>query len=276
MSVVPGRAEREDELLETVTRVLSDPAYDDDPLRDLLADLFELSTHQRERMERLVRLSDGFQDVYRARNETLATSYDRHLRRLERLVRISDRYQENLRELNESLREAALKDPLTGLGNRRYLLERLNEEMDRRGRQGTSLGLAILDIDHFKAVNDAFGHDVGDQLLCAIAGAIQDSLREYDICGRWGGEEFLLVFPEADGRQAAEVCERIRAAISTIACRAVAEGERARITASVGLVEVVDGEEGMEAINRADSLLLAAKDAGRDRVLVGGEIQAVG
>ncbi|MGM0476696.1 MAG: biofilm regulation diguanylate cyclase SiaD [Pseudomonadota bacterium] len=276
MTGVSGPTQREDELLEAVTRVLADPAYDDDPLRGLLADLFELSTHQRERMERLVRLSDGFQDVYRAHNETLATSYDRHLRRLERLVRISDRYQENLRELNESLREAALKDPLTGLGNRRYLLERLNEEMDRRNRRGTSLGVAILDIDRFKAVNDTFGHEVGDQLLCAIAEAIRDSLREYDICGRWGGEEFLLVFPEADGRQAAEVCERIRSAISATASRAVAEGERARITASVGLVEVVDGEEAMEAINRADSLLLAAKDAGRDRLLMGGEVLAVG
>lgn len=261
------KAPREDELIDAVARVLADPAYDDNPLRTLLDELFELSSQQRERMEKLVRISDSFQDFYRERNEDLAASYDRHLRRLERLVRISDRYQENLREINASLQETALQDPLTGLGNRRFAMERLTAEMNRSRRQGEALGLALLDIDHFKSFNDDFGHDVGDQVLRAVADAIRDSLREYDLCGRWGGEEFLLIFPGTNLEEASMICERIRTAIAGITLPAGASGQWTNIAASIGLVQVTADETENAAIKRADHFMLTAKRAGRDRLL---------
>ena len=257
----------ETDLIEWISRILADPAHDDSPLREPLARLFELSTHQRERMERLIRISDGFHGVALDRKDSLAESYDRHLRRLEKLIRISDRYQEGMRELSESLQEAALKDPLTGMGNRRYLIERLREEMDRSRRKGKPLTVALLDIDHFKSVNDDFGHDVGDRLLCRIGEAITESLRDYDVCGRWGGEEFLLFFPETDLDAAREVCERVRVAIRAIGPVEGMSGARG-ITASVGLSRLGESEGFSETISRADSLLMEAKESGRDRLLI--------
>ena len=120
-------APQESELLLEVESLLADPAHQDHPLRDALARLFEYSEGQRERLERLVRISDGYHDISRAQSQTLSERYDRQLRRLEKLARISDRYQNSLREMSEALRDAAFRDPLTGLGNRRFLMDRLRE-----------------------------------------------------------------------------------------------------------------------------------------------------
>ncbi len=255
----------ERELLAEVERHLADPAEQDNPLRGALAALLAYSESQRERLERVVRISDGFQHVTRGEKQSLVDQYDRQLRRLEKLARISDRYQNSLREMSEALRDAALHDTLTGLGNRRFLMERLKDETERASRKGLPYAVGILDVDHFKLINDRFGHEVGDQALCLIANAIKDALREYDQCGRWGGEEFLIILPDTSLEFAVQVAERVRLAISATAFDFIADG--GGVTASIGMTVYRAGEPYSVAVNRADSALLQAKDAGRDRVV---------
>ncbi|SFD00461.1 diguanylate cyclase (GGDEF) domain-containing protein [Thiohalospira halophila DSM 15071] len=260
------RGRDEEQLLETITELLGDPAHDHNPLREPLARLLELSTAQRERLERLIRISDGFHEIAREEKRGLAEECDTHLRRLERLVRISDRYQESLRELSESLREAALHDPLTGLGNRRYLVERLEAELERCRRNGAPLSLGVLDVDYFKAVNDRLGHERGDRLLCHISDLLADQLREYDLCGRWGGEEFVLVLPETTAEEAKAICDRLRRTIRDTPTPADLAVDR--ITVSIGISTTEEDPDGSysAAIDRADRRMLVAKEAGRDRV----------
>lgn len=264
----------ETDLIRQIESLLDDPAYTENPLREPLARLFEMSEGQRERLERLVRIADGYHQISRERSETLSEQYDRQLRRLEKLARISDRYQNNLRELSEALKAAALQDPLTGLGNRRYLMERLKEETERAERKQTPYSLIILDVDHFKLVNDRYGHEVGDQVLCEIAKAIRSGLREYDLCGRWGGEEFLVILPDTLLESARPVAERVRLAIKSIEpAAAFAPDVSARmsgfeLSASLGLSTHRRGESYEETLNRSDEALRRAKEAGRDQVQV--------
>ncbi|WP_019626118.1 biofilm regulation diguanylate cyclase SiaD [Thioalkalivibrio sp. ALJT] len=252
-------------IVERVRQLLDDPAHVGNPLFEPLAELLQLATRQGERMERLIRIADGFQGAAMERHESLVASYDRNLRRLEKVVRISDLYHEGMRELSESLQAAATTDPLTGVGNRRFLMERLSEEQDRARRMGRPLTLALLDVDRFKTVNDRYGHEVGDQLLCQVADTIRGHLREYDICGRWGGEEFLLLFPEA-GTEVMKACERVLDAVRAIELPGRPVGHC--ITASIGLTQVDYSSRGYsEGVNRADALLYRAKELGRDRIV---------
>ena len=170
--------------------------------------------------------------------------------------------------LFRSLRIQATLDPLTGLCNRRAILETLDNELVRASRQGLSLSLMIVDLDHFKAVNDTFGHQVGDQVLQETAGRIRATLQPYDTLGRYGGEEFLIVAPGCDAAKGAAVAERLRAAlisepiistagpIVTTACFGVASNAG---------VETIDAAN---LIRAADEVLYWAKAAGRNRVEV--------
>lgn len=265
---MPLATDNEQEWLEGLARLLDDPAHAANPLRPELQRLLEHNTAQRERLARLVRISDNYHAVGRQQTQSLSDQYDKQLRRLEKLARISDRYQNTLRELSEALKDAALHDPLTGLGNRRFLMDRLKEETERAARKNAPYGLAILDVDKFKSINDQFGHDAGDKALCAISRVIQDSLREYDICGRWGGEEFLILLPETPLEFAYQAIERLR---HNIAQLEIPLGELgcARFSASFGLTMYRADENFSVTINRADTLLLEAKNGGRNRVVVG-------
>jgi diguanylate cyclase (GGDEF)-like protein len=249
-------------LIERIESLLAQAEHQGNPLREPLAELFEHSEGQRHRLERLVRISDGYQTLERSDKQTLAEQYDRQLRRLEKLARISDRYQNSLREMSEALKEASLRDQMTGLGNRRFLIDRLNEETERASRKDAPYALAMLDVDYFKAVNDRYGHDAGDDALCKIARCIEQAVREYDHCGRWGGEEFLIILPDTLLESALQVAERVRQAI-----RAIRHGFfDGQITASLGLTVYQPGETYSATISRADTALLRAKSIGRDRV----------
>ncbi|MBS1120579.1 MAG: Diguanylate cyclase/phosphodiesterase domain 1 [Deltaproteobacteria bacterium] len=164
------------------------------------------------------------------------------------------------------LRDQANHDDLTGLFNRRHLEEVLRGELERARRYGRPLAVALLDVDHFKRVNDGHGHLVGDQVLRELAKRCGAALRTTDVLGRYGGEEFIVVFPETDSGAASVVAERMR--------RAVAEppmqvGELAlELTASIGIAALRPGEELVALLGRADAALYAAKQAGRDRVVV--------
>jgi diguanylate cyclase (GGDEF)-like protein len=185
------------------------------------------------------------------------------MRQLTRLTRISDRYQSMMRELNEALKETSTKDALTGIGNRRMLMERLKSETARAERLNRPLTLAIADVDRFKSINDTYGHETGDKLLIEIAQTLESEVRDYDLCGRWGGEEFLIIMPELQQQEAIVVVERVRNAICNLRVR---NGDTLiEVSASFGIAERRIGESLSETINRADTALFAAKRAGRNR-----------
>jgi diguanylate cyclase (GGDEF)-like protein len=168
-----------------------------------------------------------------------------------------------MRDLNVALREASTHDPLTGIGNRRLLMERLREESERAQRSGKPYVLVILDIDHFKQVNDTWGHEVGDRVLVEIGCTMQAALRQYDLCGRWGGEEFLLLLPETAMADADQVIDRVRQDIRSLAVRVGTEA--LSVTASFGVAEYRLGESYSQTLSRADAALLEAKRSGRDK-----------
>lgn len=254
-------SERELDLL--IDELLADPQYEGHPLREALYLKHQQSLDQLARLERIAKISDGFQSMARAQNSTLSERYHKQLRQLEKVARISDRYQNMMRDLNIALREASTHDPLTGIANRRLLMERLREESERARRNRETYVLAMLDVDRFKQVNDTWGHDVGDRVLVEIGRAMQAALRQYDLCGRWGGEEFLILLPETRLADATAIIERVR---SDIRCLTVRVGTEAlSVTASFGVAEHQPGESYSQTVSRADAALLDAKRSGRDK-----------
>ncbi|HET6420752.1 MAG TPA: diguanylate cyclase [Geobacteraceae bacterium] len=174
--------------------------------------------------------------------------------------------QDQLKQANELLLAISHTDHLTGLYNRRYLEETLEREFRRTQRKGNNLAVMILDIDHFKMVNDTYGHQQGDYVLCKIAALFQRVLREYDTAARFGGEEFIAVIPETSLSEARNIAERIRASIEETLFSV--GDEKIRITASFG-VSAFPAEEIRSAddlIRVADKALYSAKIKGRNRV----------
>ena len=171
-------------------------------------------------------------------------------------------------ELLEEMKELARTDELTGLANRRELMRRLDEEVDRARRYGNSLSLAILDLDRFKDVNDRHGHQVGDRVLRRVGKLLEEQTRSPDVAGRYGGEEFGLVLPESAAEEAVALSERILERIRDLTFEV--DGRTFGITASVGVAELRDGEEPTDRLIRtADEALYRAKEEGRDRVVAG-------
>ncbi len=184
-------------------------------------------------------------------------------------VRVGQRIlelQENLLEVQEALRLQATHDPLTGLWNRAAVLEFLDREICRSERTGRALSLIVVDLDHFKRVNDTYGHRVGDQVLCTATKRMKEGLRSYDGIGRYGGEEFLIIMPGCDLEVAIRRSESIRC---LLAKDEVESGElRIRVTASLGVADLgeVDPRTAEELIREADRALYRAKALGRNRV----------
>lgn len=166
----------------------------------------------------------------------------------------------------EGLRQLAHLDPLTGIGNRRYLIERAEHERIRAERFGSPLSLLMLDIDHFKRINDQFGHAVGDDAICRVARTCADGVREIDVVGRYGGEEFVIVLPGTDLEGARELAERLRRAIGEIEVGSM-DGGSCRLSASVGLSTYYHGDGLEQMLAAADAALYRAKSLGRNRVI---------
>lgn len=169
-------------------------------------------------------------------------------------------------KLRETLRAQSIRDPLTGLFNRRYLEETLERDLHRAMRSGAPLALVMLDLDHFKRFNDNFGHDAGDLMLKRIGTLLMESLRRSDVASRWGGEEFMLILAGADVTLAQRRAEKIRAAIAAqeFTYRKEAMGH---ITASFGVAAFPEHAEQRDDLMRlVDEALYRAKHAGRNRV----------
>jgi len=160
----------------------------------------------------------------------------------------------------------AITDDLTGLRNRRYIIERLEEEFQRSKRTGDYLSLIMLDIDHFKNINDAHGHLFGDVVLRVVASRIKSILRRHDIVGRVGGEEFLVICPESSLVDTVIVAERIRKIIHE---ELIGDGiKEVRVTLSAGVTETHENDASSEKFfSRADMALYKAKEEGRNRVV---------
>jgi diguanylate cyclase len=187
--------------------------------------------------------------------------------RLQGLVeRVASMEQEALgyREHLEEQRQKAMVDPLTGLPNRAAWSERLEREVLDWQENGGHLAMAILDLDHFKRINDGYGHLAGDKVLKIVAEQLRKRLRGRDFIARFGGEEFVLLLPQTSPPAAAQVAEALRAAVE--ACPFHFKGERVVITTSIGVSAFRSGERGDQVLKRADEALYRAKDSGRNRV----------
>ncbi|MER9599405.1 GGDEF domain-containing protein [Mesorhizobium sp. M0244] len=165
---------------------------------------------------------------------------------------------------SETLEHAALTDSLTGMQNRRYFDDALKEYLEEFRRIEKPVGLMILDLDHFKQVNDSHGHDVGDEVLRAVANCLKDMTRYHDVVARLGGEEFAVVTPNMDAELLSKFAERIRKAIANMSV--LTGNVRLKITTSVGLAVWDRKEAAEEFYRRADRQLYEAKRQGRNRV----------
>ena len=169
-------------------------------------------------------------------------------------------------ESHRQLHLLATTDSLTGVANRRSFIQRASLEVERALRFKGSLSFLALDIDHFKKINDSFGHAAGDQALIAVANALSRSLRGVDILGRVGGEEFAVVLPETDAAGAAAAAERLRHSVQALDLQI--NSVRAPITVSIGVAQFSAGMSHLsDAMSRADAALYLAKQTGRNRVV---------
>lgn len=173
-----------------------------------------------------------------------------------------------LAEARRQLETQAITDSLTGLYNRRQIIQRFQEECERTQRGSLGLSCILLDLDHFKEVNDTFGHLQGDEVLKAVATQSRASLRAYDVIGRYGGEEFIALLPDTNLTAARPVAERLRLAIQAMTILQTPEGKPWPTTVSLGLTEWRSGDTVETFIHRADEALYRAKAAGRNRLEV--------
>jgi diguanylate cyclase (GGDEF)-like protein len=184
------------------------------------------------------------------------------------LKKSRDMLEQKNRELTEAydkIEHLALTDTLTGIPNRRNLTNLMGKEASRSRRNGTTFSMIMCDIDFFKKVNDTYGHDTGDYVLCEVASEIQDKLRRQDVVGRWGGEEFLIMLPETKMEDATGVAEKLRAAIEDKEMNF--GGHKFNVTMTFG-VSVFEGELGIEkSIKKADDALYEGKQSGRNKVV---------
>jgi diguanylate cyclase (GGDEF)-like protein len=177
---------------------------------------------------------------------------------------VADRLREQRAALGDAERRAQL-DSLTCVLNRRSLLERLDAACQRAQARDLPISLLFIDLDHFKAINDSHGHLAGDACLRAIVAPIQSELRQSDVIGRYGGEEFIVILSSADGTAAQAIADRIRARIAEL--RVEGFGETIRLTCSIGIAASdVHGVWGEALVARADAAVYAAKRAGRNQV----------
>ncbi len=167
-------------------------------------------------------------------------------------------------KLEAALKEMAATDPLTGLYNRREYDMLFQHAIERANRMNTPLSVGIIDLDYFKQVNDTYGHSAGDEVLRRTARLLLDNLRTMDVVGRWGGEEFIILLPEIAIDQANMTCNRLLKALA--ATDIDVDSTSIKITATIGITQLLHGDKIDKIISRADEALYKGKEAGRNRV----------
>jgi len=169
-----------------------------------------------------------------------------------------------LKQAEEQLQRLSTTDPLTGAYNRRMFMDLLAKELQRVDRYGEPFSLLMFDIDHFKAVNDQYGHDAGDRVLVEMVRLSMDTIRQSDALARWGGEEFMVLLPQTDGDMAYTLGERLRKHIARHTF--IGAGH---LTVSVGVTSCGSGDTIDSLLKRVDEALYSAKESGRNRVVTG-------
>lgn len=169
-------------------------------------------------------------------------------------------------QLYRRLEELSTHDELTKLPNRRYFSDRLMRDMADARRYGHPLSLLMIDVDHFKKLNDRCGHLVGDEALIVVANTLRKAVREVDTVARWGGEEFTVILSHAGEREAIEVAEKLRRAVAGLHASWSIDQPFGHISVSIGAAELLEGEDGASLIQRADRAVYSAKREGRNRV----------
>jgi len=219
----------------------------------------------------LVTAKDDKQDLVRGleagADDYLSKPFDRNeLRARLRSGRRILTLQDEQTKIREELHFQATHDALTGIWNRKDILDMMRREFEIASRSDCSIGVIMLDVDHFKRVNDTHGHLAGDAVLKEVAHRLQQVLRSYDLAGRYGGEEFLIVLPDCDAERIQSCAERIRSAIGDELI--LAEGSRLCVTASIGTA-ILDPRSGTKrtVLAEADAALYKAKNGGRNRVV---------
>ena len=173
--------------------------------------------------------------------------------------------------LHDIVQRQAITDDLTGLVNRRRFIEALDAEIERARRFRSPLTIVLADLDNFKQVNDAFGHHGGDVVLRAFADLIRSHVRDVDVSGRIGGEEFAILLPDTDRAGAARVAERMRRSLNAVTI-AISDGDSVRAASSFGVAELEPDQSGDELLRAADAALYRAKDEGKNRVVTASEL----
>ncbi|MFL9674607.1 diguanylate cyclase [Pseudomonas marginalis] len=224
------------------------------------ADLDSLKQVLESHLEGLLGTMDEHQQQRDQREQEVAARLKGLAERVANMEQEAQGYREHL----EVQRQKALVDPLTGLPNRAAWSERLDHEVNAWHQRGNSLSLAMLDLDHFKRINDGYGHLAGDKVLKIIANVLRKRLRPSDFIARFGGEEFVLLMPDSSLSDALAVGEVLRAAIA--ACPFHFKGEPVTITVSMGVAQLQPSERSELALKRADEALYRAKAAGRNQV----------
>jgi len=224
------------------------------------ADLNSLKQVLESHLEGLLGTMDEHQQQRDQREQEVAARLKTLAERVANMEQEAQGYREHL----EVQRQKALLDPLTGLPNRAAWSERLDHEVNAWHQRGNSLSLAMLDLDHFKRINDGYGHLAGDKVLKIIANVLSKRLRPTDFIARFGGEEFVLLMPDSALADALAVAQGLRAAIE--ACPFHFKGEPVTITVSMGVAQFQPGERSDLALKRADEALYRAKAAGRNQV----------
>ncbi|MBT2295091.1 GGDEF domain-containing protein [Pseudomonas fluorescens] len=209
----------------------------------------------------------GTMDQHQKQRDQREQEVSARLKSLAERVALMEQDAQVVRDNLEEQRQKALIDPLTGLPNRAAWSERLEQEVAQWQRHGNSLLLAMLDLDHFKRINDNYGHLAGDRVLKIIASVLRRRLRGSDFIARFGGEEFVLLVPDTPLASGARLAETLRAAIE--ACPFHFKGEPVTITVSVGMTAFKSGEHSDSVLKRADQALYRAKNAGRNRIELG-------
>lgn len=211
--------------------------------------------------------SDKVRGLKVGADDYLTKPFDRN--ELRARLRVGSRILTLQRELisaREELRFQATHDVLTGVWNRAAVLDLLHRECERSARTGSSVAVLMLDLDHFKKINDTYGHLVGDLVLRDVASRITQNMRSYDLVGRYGGEEFLIVFPECDKTQIEQSANRIRLAIA--ASPVLTASAEIPVTVSLGATVNTGSQSERDTLFAADTALYRAKNAGRNRVIV--------
>ncbi len=190
------------------------------------------------------------------------------IRKQQYLLSTLSRQNVELGDLNKKFREMAIRDGLTGLFNHRHAQDRLNEEFERSRRFGRRFSILFMDVDHFKFFNDNNGHQAGDVVLKSIADLMTNTVRESDIVARWGGEEFIIIAAETEVKQACELAERIRLAVSDHAFAHSKQQPLGIVSLSIGVATISSStQDAQSLVKLADDAVYFAKDHGRNRTV---------